>query len=598
MNPNEKSAPVKRTVWPGNKTALRRVVLIGAFLFALSWVIFALLVGDWGLNFTDNTEESNRHLREWLFILAGSTGLVFLASLLAPFQRLTRACQWFLTGRRLRWNLIVLAWLVTLAGLFYAEEDWRGSHTWTKYQRQIVANGVNLDFASYLPKAVPDDQNFAAIPAVKSWFPQYPGFTNDHFAMVSVKMDVPEALRHRQHYIDLAAWGTVFDKLRAGQTNLPETEESGIVDHQARIAGAQSVLAGLGDDGPVLAELSTASQRPFAVYPVTYDLENLWGTRLPHLWSVKQAVLRLNLRASAELATGRTDDAFADTKLMLYLAGTLKDEPFIISHLVRVAVVQIAVRPVWEGLAQHAWSDAQLRGLQEQFQAYNFVADLQRPLDVERAANILTTAQIKKKGLGLLIAIIGPGQPGSGDLKLANWAGAMVPSGWYDLELYNLCRLYDLQMDGTMSPEQKQIFPDRVDSSVTRAGEMLQARSFASAFLRHQALARTVMWSFGKIMQRIAAGQTTVNQAAIACALERYRLANGHFPVSLDALAPAIMPEIPQDALTGKPYDYHLGDDGVFELSCAGWTPKDVPTPGPDYLGNYKPDWVWNSGPQ
>jgi len=60
--------------------------------------------------------------------------------------------------------LIVLAWVATLIGLFYAEENWRGRHAWNSYRRALEAQGEKLELKSLIPKAVQDDQNFAMTP--------------------------------------------------------------------------------------------------------------------------------------------------------------------------------------------------------------------------------------------------------------------------------------------------------------------------------------------------------------------------------------------------------------------------------------------------
>jgi hypothetical protein len=44
-----------------------------------------------------------------------------------------------------------------------------------------------------------------------------------------------------------------------------------------------------------------------------------------------------------------------------------------------------------------------------------------------------------------------------------------------------------------------------------------------------------------------------VDQARIACALERYRLANGKYPAALADLIPRFLDKIPADVITGKP---------------------------------------------
>src|SRR5207248_4483510 len=141
-----------------------------------------------------------------------------------------------------------------------------------------------------------------------------------------------------------------------------------------------------------------------------------------------------------------------DVNLMLYLGDTLKDEPFLISYLVRIACVQIALQPIWEGLSEHRWSEVQLQVLQKRLQQYHFIADMKSPLSGEQAAGILTVDWIKKKGPTLLVDLVGESAPS--DRKLTRFWGFFVPSGWYDQEQFNYCRLYQAQL-GSLFDETK-----------------------------------------------------------------------------------------------------------------------------------------------
>ena len=58
----------------------------------------------------------------------------------------------------------------------------------------------------------------------------------------------------------------------------------------------------------------------------------------------------------------------------LQLADKVRTEPLLISHLVRIAMVQLMLQPVWEGLAEHKWSDAQLAALEAELAKLDFPA--------------------------------------------------------------------------------------------------------------------------------------------------------------------------------------------------------------------------------
>ena len=80
--------------------------------------------------------------------------------------------RWLFTWRGLRRVLIVLAWTATIIAALYGEENWRGRRLWQNYRRQLEAGGAQLDLKAFIPKPIPAEQNFGAIPFVQSWFTQ------------------------------------------------------------------------------------------------------------------------------------------------------------------------------------------------------------------------------------------------------------------------------------------------------------------------------------------------------------------------------------------------------------------------------------------
>jgi hypothetical protein len=511
------------------------------------------------------------------------------------------------TGKRvIRKMLIGLAWLVTLIVLFYTEEDWRGSHEWNHYRRQLEAGGAQLDLAAFIPKPVPDNQNFAAIPLIESWFTQRTNFDKkwaDNYALASSMLGsqtnpnppAPEGNSYQggeRCFLDLVAWKTAFAAIQSGRTNSYQELKTGKLDLASRAAAAPAVLAGLVSSETELDQLRAASDRPYARYPVVYDMDNPWGVLLPHLGNVKRTIQRLQLRTCAELAAGQSDNALADVKLMLYLADSFKNEPFLISYLVRIACVQLAIQPVWEGLAEHAWSDAQLRELQALFQQYDFFPQMEHSLAGELAAAILTAELLERGKYHLNDFTDDPSHTGS---SLANLFGRIVPHGWYYMEKLSYCRLFQLQLNGAFDAGKRQVFPKQISANTDALEQAFAGRNpFTTVCTRHQFLAVLLLPALHKIPMRAAAAQTAVDEAAIACALERYRLANGQFPENLDALVPKFVSQLPDDVISGEPYKYYRAADGQFVLYSVGWNEKDDGgVPGQTLFDDKEGDWVW-----
>ena len=490
-----------------------------------------------------------------------------------------RFFKWLFTWRTLRRALIAAVCLITLMALFYTEENIRGRHAWEKFRRDAEARGEQLDLNAFIPKPIPDDQNFAGTPLIKSWFVRSnSGWKNDAYEQAKDHIDPPQAKRDTsiRHFVDLAAWSRAFDVVRAGKMTGSQNFASDKLDIESRAKAAPSVLETLMTNDAMFAELRAASQRPFSHYPVDYNVEDPAEILLPHLNKVRGACRRLELKACAELALGQSEAALEDVKLIFRLADSLTEESFLISYLVRIACMQAAIQPIWEGLAERAWSDAQLQELQARLQSYNLVADLKWPLDGERAGGIAIIDFVRRRGVGTLLKLLDPGQPTPVDKNVADFFSRIAPSGWWRLEQLNYCRLFELQMAGTYDGANKRVSPIRIQSNAQELEHALAGRYPIDTILIHHRLMSTILLpSLGKIPLTAAVTQTAAEQAAIACALERYRLANGQFPDTLPALVPRFISEPPHDVIADEPCQYRRTADGQFALYSAGGSEKD-----------------------
>ena len=103
--------------------------------------------------------------------------------------------------------------------------------------------------------------------------------------------------------------------------------------------------------------------------------------------------------------------------------------------------------------------------------------------------------------------------------------------------------------------------------------------------------------ALGAAAKKFAYSQSSVNLARVAIALERYRLAHGEYPETLDALAPQFIAQVPHDIINGQPLHYHRTDDGQFVLYSVGWNETDdggqIAYTRSGSVDRDKGDWVW-----
>jgi len=108
---------------------------------------------------------------------------------------------------------------------------------------------------------------------------------------------------------------------------------------------------------------------------------------------------------------------------------------------------------------------------------------------------------------------------------------------------------------------------------------------------------RLLLPALGNTAKKFASGQSSVDLARVAIALERCRLAHGEYPESLDSLAPQFIAKLPHDLINGQPLTYRCTDDGQFVLYSVGWNETDdggvVGLRESGTVDINKGDWVW-----
>jgi hypothetical protein len=116
---------------------------------------------------------------------------------------------------------------------------------------------------------------------------------------------------------------------------------------------------------------------------------------------------------------------------------------------------------------------------------------------------------------------------------------------------------------------------------------------------RYNVIEKMLLPALGNAAKRFAYGQESVDLARVAIALERFRLAQGEYPGTLDALEPRFLEKLPQDIINGQPLHYHRTFDGKFLLYSVGWNETDddgqVVSAKNGVVDNAKGDWVWKN---
>jgi hypothetical protein len=531
-------------------------------------------------------------------VTAASVGIIFIILFI----------YWLCCWRNLKRTIFVLACFVTLIALFYAEEDWRGKHDWEQFKRAGEAKGEKFDFKDVIPPSVPDDQNFALTPVMASSYnniltrdgKKIPSDQRDKGWIDRMGFDLGDndlrtnglgywALGTTS---DLKPWQALYREL-ATKTNLFEIP----VQPQSPAA---DVLLALSKYDATVEELRQASRLPESRFPLNYDTENPAMILIPDLAAMKRSSLLLRVRAIAELQNGQSEKALADIKLGLRLVEAIHSEPFLISDLVRIAMTELLLQPIYEGLAHRQWSDAQLVALDAELAKLNFLADYQAAMRGERALQCKVIDYIREKDSFRRYDEL-TSEANSDDTSATGVAEKfcktaclnLMPAGWFDQNKLFLAQIQQLWITEAVDPENQLVSPQKF----READDVFTKRQEYST-RPWNFLAKEFAPGLGGAVRKNAREQISIDLARTAIALERYRLAHGEYPESLDALAPKFIAAVPHDVIGGEPLKYRHEADGQFALYSVGWNEKDdggvtfIPKNGtqPKFEEG---DWVW-----
>jgi len=491
--------------------------------------------------------------------------------------------------RLLRWGLIGLTALATLAAVLITEENWRGKHDWGKFRRDAEARGERLDLAFVVPPPVPDEQNFFAAPIVaEALTADRNGKNGTNRMNFNIYRGDPTNWPtnggnwQKGKLTDLKQWQDYF----RNYSKSPEGKTNGFPIAVQPQTPAADVLLALSGFDPALEELRQASLRPQARLPLNYEkgLEVV-GDFLPWLAEEKRCAQFLQLRILAELDAGQSQQALEDVKLLLRVIDTTRDQPFLISHLVRIAMQAIALQPVYEGLAQHRWNDAQLAEIETALAAQDFLADFKSALRGERtcAIDAFETMRLTREDKSFI-------EKNSATETVTNSLRWLPSAFFYQNELA-FARMYE-QFVLPLAD-----LTNRTISLATYRAGQENFQEQTNHFSPYKIQARMAFPSVCKSVLRFAISQTQVDEARVACALERFRLAHGNYPETLDALAPQCIDKLPHDVINGQPLHYRRADDGKYILYSVGWNEADdggiVSFTKTDRVDSEKGDWVW-----
>ncbi len=459
----------------------------------------------------------------------------------------------------------ILLFLVSLI-IFLQVERVRGLHAWEDYQVQAKAKGDWIEYAAVKQAPVSDELNFAMAPLLKS-FAAADGDSAGAYArdfQAQFKQMFPEDLVpnglgefgdwQAARPVDLTVWQVHWN--------------------------TKDLLTPLKKFDAVFADFALAVRRPEVQFP----LEGTPGTgdMKPLLVNVTALTCLLEFRVLAELDGGMAGSATEDVATMLRGAQRFAAAQTINYQMLAIDLETGAIAAIWQGLAGHKWDAGQLAALEKELGALDPMGTSRRGFQFEAA---FSTAAFEQSlgGPALL--------PADNEVLTGlNKISAQFPRGWYYQTMTGFRRYYDGGILASFDMEHHRMDPGAVDK-VRHLEEDIVASWSPYNYLLKSLPAADPTLSF------VAQAQVALDEARVAVALERARLATGKYPEKLAELAPKYLAAVPGDLVTGEPLHYRTTVEGEkFVLYSVGWNMKDDGGwTAPQMQARWSEgDWVWS----
>lgn len=503
--------------------------------------------------------------------------------------------------RTLAWTSVTL---ITIYALLCAWMNWTGARMLAAAQAKLKAAGEVTDFRAVTSEPVPDDSNYCAIPALRDLALQIgddaskgePGARRERLK----KLALPTGGKARPRGSRGALFGARED-LDAIRDWLRST--GSITAGSSGGDAAHEILGMLSTHDALIAELAAGLDRSDAQWTPQWRTRELppmlFAVAMPH-YSVTQTLGQfLALRATAAARAGDANKAHESMRIIGKLAQANGNDPFLIGLLVSVTNATTLANAVWETCNARCGTAADFAALESTLSVLDCKKAALHAWRGELAGGIGAMNYLKTAHDDTLVTIIANGGD-AGPSHLANAATWLLPDGWMD---GNAAVIADREHDFFLKPLKEAGWMKIMESAAAFETMLKEEKR---VIWRHPFHLMTAMLAPAgvKVTQQVAYTQCVIDQATVACALERHRIDKGAYPETLAGLMLANGKPLPVDALSGKPIGYRKTVDGKYMLWCIGFDGKDdggkrvLDEKNPQKTKfserSYKGDWAWD----
>ena len=312
-----------------------------------------------------------------------------------------------------------------------------------------------------------------------------------------------------------------------------------------------------------------------------YELDfskGLLEVELPHLAKLREMARMLRADALVRGHEGNYGESVEDVVSGLKLAAVIKDEPLLISQLVRIAIEGICCNTAQLALPPEGIPTDLARRLVEYAGRCDYREDFANSFSGEGVTSLDMFEHVREGRVqGLLWS-----EPNTAQDLLLGLYGSAFARPWLNMDEETYVEMVGWMGDISQLPYYEAL--PQVRELQQEVENLPRTRVFSHEFLP----------GLMRALEAQASNEAMLDLMQIGISIEQYHANTGSYPATLDAIAPSLGGSVPVDPFTGESYHYQLSG-GSFLLYSVG---SNLTDDGGGTFDFRKGDIVWRRMPK
>lgn len=365
---------------------------------------------------------------------------------------------------------------------------------------------------------------------------------------------------------DLMQFATAGQARAAWQARLPPRTIFGTNQLTwSELAGEFAVVVG------ALEQVRTALTNPPARF--YSDPKDSFDGPNPPFIELRKAAQWLTADLVLAMQSDQKARARSDIVGLAQLAQVHREDPTLVSQMIRTAITGLGLAATWEAMQSDSWSEVDLAAMQRAWEKVDLLAALEQALVGARAFGEMGFAMARNRDPDFPW----PNNPGSQRTMGEALQESIVQPYWrmhMDSDELLMLRhdqrsleaVRQLRGNGTWLVAKREFDASAAELNLELSHPIKRFRYLLSSIMLPNIARASTTVVRNEVQRRLT---------LLALALERHRLRHGKYPAELKTLVPDFLTIVPRDLMSTHPLRYRSNADDTFTLYSVGEDGRD-----------------------